>query len=70
MMGVALHNAADTIVCNAGIDIIKPAVDCEPPEWDHLLAVNLRGAFPPQRVCGRCRLARRQAELFLVSTTA
>jgi NAD(P)-dependent dehydrogenase (short-subunit alcohol dehydrogenase family) len=37
----------DTLVCNAGIDIIKPAVDCEPEEWDRILTVNLRGAFLP-----------------------
>lgn len=37
----------DTIVCNAGIDIIKPATDYEAAEWDRVLSVNLRGAFLP-----------------------
>jgi NAD(P)-dependent dehydrogenase (short-subunit alcohol dehydrogenase family) len=35
----------DIVVCNAGIDIIKPAVDYEPEEWDRVLDINLRGAF-------------------------
>jgi NAD(P)-dependent dehydrogenase (short-subunit alcohol dehydrogenase family) len=35
----------DSVVCNAGIDIIKPAVDYTPEEWDRVLSVNLKGAF-------------------------
>lgn len=35
----------DSVVCNAGIDIIRPAVDYTPDEWDRVLAINLKGAF-------------------------
>ena len=38
----------DHVVCNAGIDIIKPAVDYTADEWDRILAVNLR-----ERSCRR-----------------
>jgi NAD(P)-dependent dehydrogenase (short-subunit alcohol dehydrogenase family) len=43
----------DHLVCNAGIDIIKPAVDYSADEWDHILAVNLRGAFQPAQAAAR-----------------
>ena len=33
-----------TVVCNAGIDIIQPALDYAPEQWDRILDVNLRGA--------------------------
>lgn len=32
-------------ICNAGIDIIKPATDYDVAEWDRVLAVNLKGGF-------------------------
>ena len=35
----------DSVVCNAGIDIIKPAVEYAPDQWDRVLAINLKGAF-------------------------
>lgn len=35
----------EAIVCNAGIDIIKPALDYAADEWDRVIAVNLRGTF-------------------------
>ncbi|WTX00870.1 SDR family oxidoreductase (plasmid) [Streptomycetaceae bacterium NBC_01309] len=43
----------DHVVCNAGMDIIKPAVDYGPDEWDRILAVNLRGAFLPAQAAAR-----------------
>lgn len=43
----------DAVVCNAGIDIIKPAIDYDPTEWDRILSVNLRGAFLPAQAAAR-----------------
>ncbi|GIE91459.1 SDR family NAD(P)-dependent oxidoreductase [Actinoplanes regularis] len=43
----------DHLVCNAGIDIIKPAIDYRPDEWDRILAINLRGAFLPAQAAAR-----------------
>lgn len=50
----------DHVVCNAGIDIIKPAVDYTADEWDRILAVNLRGAFLPAQAAARHWIAQRQ----------
>ena len=43
----------DTLVCNAGVDIIRPAIEYEPAEWDRILSVNLRGAFLPAQAAAR-----------------
>ena len=50
---VAILGAVDHVVCNAGIDIIKPAVDYSSDEWDRILRVNLRGAFQPAQAAAR-----------------
>lgn len=50
----------DHVVCNAGIDIIKPAIDYAPDEWDRILAVNLKGAFQPAQAAARHWIAARQ----------
>lgn len=35
----------DTLVNNAGVVLFKPLLDMEESEWDHLLSVDLKGAF-------------------------
>lgn len=51
----------DHLVCNAGIDIIKAAIDYTPEEWDHVLTVNLRGAFQPAQAAARHWIATGQS---------
>lgn len=50
----------DGVICNAGIDIIKPAVDYTPEEWDRVQAINLRGAFLPAQAAARHWIANNQ----------
>lgn len=50
---VSAFGALDHLVCNAGIDIIKPAVDYTPDDWERIVTVNLRGAFQPAQAAGR-----------------
>lgn len=50
----------DSVVCNAGIDIIRPAVEYDPAEWDRVLAVNLRGVFLIAQAAARLWIERRQ----------
>lgn len=40
-----LHGTLDVMICNAGIDIIKPAEQYEEHEWDQILNINLRGYY-------------------------
>lgn len=49
----------DSLICNAGIDIIKPAVDLTSEEWDRIQAVNLRGAWLPAQAAARHWIATR-----------
>ena len=44
-------------VCNAGIDIIKPALDYEPYEWEKVLDVNLKGSFLVAQALARTWIA-------------
>lgn len=39
------YGAIDVLICNAGIDIIKPAEQYEAEEWDKILHINLRGYY-------------------------
>jgi len=52
-VAVETFGRLDHMVCNAGIDIIKPAVDYTLDEWDRILAVNLRGGFLPAQAAAR-----------------
>ncbi len=61
----------DALVGNAGIDIIKPAVAYTPDEWDHVLDVNLRGAFLPAQAAARTWIGRgQQGSITLTSSIA
>lgn len=57
----AAFGRLDHLICNAGIDIIKPAVEYTAQEWDRVLAVNLRGVFLPAQAAARHWIRRGQA---------
>ena len=42
---VTTFGRIDSIICNAGTDIIKPATEYNDEEWDKILNVNLRGVY-------------------------
>ena len=46
----------DVMVANAGINIVKDAVDFEPEEWRRVLATNLDGVFYCAQAAGRLML--------------
>ncbi|MBW9111891.1 SDR family oxidoreductase [Microbacterium trichothecenolyticum] len=61
----------DHIVANAGIDIIKPAVDYTAADWDHVIGVNLRGSFLPAQAAARHWIARdQQGSITITSSIA
>jgi NAD(P)-dependent dehydrogenase (short-subunit alcohol dehydrogenase family) len=45
------------LVCNAGIQHEKTILDTSPQEWDHVLGVNLKGAY----LCARAAIPRMRA---------
>lgn len=46
----------DVMVCNAGTNIVKDAVDYDPEEWRQVLGVNLDGVFYSAQRAGRVML--------------
>src|ERR1700722_13398026 len=42
---IATYGKIDSIICNAGTDIIKSAIEYSEEEWDRILDVNLRGVY-------------------------
>lgn len=44
----------DVLVNNAGINVVRPALEVTPAEWQQVIAVNLTGAF----LCARAAAAR------------
>lgn len=43
--GVEWLGGLDTLVNNAGIEIIKPTVELTEEEWDRLMSINVKGVF-------------------------
>ena len=61
----------DHVVCNAGIDIIKPAVEYTPGEWEKILAVNLGGSFHLAQAAARHWIAHaRRGSIAITSSIA
>ena len=45
------HGKIDILVCNAGIQIVKPIVDFPFADWKKLLSIHLDGAFLTTKAC-------------------
>ena len=42
---IRAHGQLDILVNNAGVDVTAPVEELSVEEWDHIIAVNLRGPF-------------------------
>ena len=60
----------DVLVNNAGIDIIKPAVDYAEAEWDQILDINLKGYFLCAQSVGRQMIAQRSGSILMNGSIA
>jgi NAD(P)-dependent dehydrogenase (short-subunit alcohol dehydrogenase family) len=60
----------DVLVNNAGIDIIKPAVDYTEAEWDQVVDINLKGYFLCAQAVGRQMIAQRSGSILMNSSIA
>jgi len=47
---IEAHGRLDALINNAGVDVTKPVTELSVGEWDHVLAVNLRGPFVLSKV--------------------
>ncbi|MGH7278022.1 MAG: SDR family NAD(P)-dependent oxidoreductase [Candidatus Rokuibacteriota bacterium] len=60
----------DVLVNNAGIDIIKPAVDYAEAEWDQIVDINLKGYFLCAQAVGRVMLRQGRGSILMNSSIA
>jgi NAD(P)-dependent dehydrogenase (short-subunit alcohol dehydrogenase family) len=58
------------MICNAGIDIIKPAEQYEADEWDKILNINLRGYFYCAQFAARHMLEVGKGSIIMTSSIA
>ncbi|NHC35898.1 SDR family NAD(P)-dependent oxidoreductase [Scytonema millei] len=64
------YGAIDVLICNAGIDIIKPAEQYEAEEWDKILDINLRGYYFCAQFAAQHMLARGAGSIIMTSSIA
>lgn len=64
------HGAADVLVNNAGISMIRPAEDTTAAQWQRVMNVNLLGPFLLCRYLGQQMLARRSGSIINVASVA
>lgn len=54
---VSKYGRIDGLVNNAGIDIIKPATECTPEDWNEIISINLGGYYNCAHTVGKQMLA-------------
>jgi NAD(P)-dependent dehydrogenase (short-subunit alcohol dehydrogenase family) len=64
------HGAADVLVNNAGVSLIKPAEDTTTAEWRRVMDINLLGPFLLSRALGQHMLARGGGSIVNVASIA
>ncbi|TIP91348.1 MAG: SDR family oxidoreductase [Mesorhizobium sp.] len=60
----------DVMVCNAGIDIIRPAHSYEEPEWDEIVDTNLRGYYYCAKFAAQAMLNQGGGNIVMTSSVA
>ena len=60
----------DVLLNNAGIDIIKPAVDYTEAEWDQIIDINLKGYFLCAQAAGREMIRQGRGSILMNSSIA
>lgn len=65
-----LHGQLDVMICNAGVDNIKPAEKYEEKEWDKILEINLRGYYFCAQSAARYMLNVGQGSIIMTSSIA
>jgi NAD(P)-dependent dehydrogenase (short-subunit alcohol dehydrogenase family) len=67
---IQLHGTIDVMICNAGIDIIKPAEQYQEDEWDRILDINLRGYYFCAQFAAQSMLDRGSGSIIMTSSIA
>ena len=67
---IATHGRIDVMICNAGVDIIKPAEAYEESEWDTILDINLRGYYYCTQFAALAMLPAGKGSIIMTSSVA
>ena len=67
---VALHGGIDVMICNAGVDLIKPAESYDENEWDRIVDINLRGSYYCAQFAAQHMLSRGSGVIIMTSSVA
>jgi NAD(P)-dependent dehydrogenase (short-subunit alcohol dehydrogenase family) len=67
---LTMHGRIDVMICNAGMDIIKPAIDYSEAEWDKILDVNLRGAYYCAKFAAQEMIKQKSGTIIMTSSIA
>nr|WP_217468770.1 SDR family oxidoreductase [Paraburkholderia phenoliruptrix] len=60
----------DVMICNAGIDIIRPAQTYDELEWDDIVDVNLRGYYYCAKFAAQAMLSQGGGSIIMTSSVA
>jgi NAD(P)-dependent dehydrogenase (short-subunit alcohol dehydrogenase family) len=66
---VATFGWIDSIICNAGTDIIKPATEYDDEEWDKILNVNLRGVYMCAKYAAIAMIAQKSGGTIIMTSS-
>ncbi len=67
---ISAFGRLDHVVSNAGIDVIKPALEYSPEEWSKVINVNLGGCFHISQAAGRYWVSRGQRDVSISMTSS
>ncbi len=58
----------DTLVCNAGVQKLKPFLDMKPEDWRGLISTNLEGAIMTMQAVGKGMVAQKSGSIITMSS--
>ncbi len=58
----------DTLVCNAGVQRLKPFLDMQPDDWRSLISTNLEGAIMTMQAVGKGMVAQKGGSIITMSS--
>jgi len=58
----------DTLVCNAGVQKLKPFLDMKPEDWRSLISTNLEGAIMTMQTVGRGMVEQKSGSIITMAS--
>ena len=65
---VKAYGKIDTLVCNAGVQKLKPFLDMKPEDWRGLISTNLEGAIMTIQAVGKGMVEQKSGSIINMSS--